>query len=239
MRRLTVLVLWLCASMPTGAAAAPPESRQPGDSRARSTSPWLRSTWKAISSRSPRTEEKPCYCRRWTRRVARPASSLIMTLESDATVDMTIPPWGSIHADWSHLISFKSRAAMMKIHSLALTVALTVSPALAAAQTSHGGHSGHSTPAQTAQAQKAPSTQGYRQANETMHRNMDIQFSGDSDVDFVRSMIPHHQGAIDMAKVALQHAKDEQIRKWATDVIREQEREIAEMQAWLKKKGVQ
>ena len=72
-----------------------------------------------------------------------------------------------------------------------------------------------------------------------MHRNMDIAFSGNADVDFVRSMIPHHQGAIDMAKVALQHAKDEQIRKLATDVIREQEREIAEMQAWLKKKGVQ
>ncbi|MEE1613522.1 DUF305 domain-containing protein [Microvirga sp. CF3016] len=67
---------------------------------------------------------------------------------------------------------------------------------------------------------------------------MDIPFSGDPDVDFVRSMIPHHQGAIDMAKVALQHSKDEQIQRWATDVIREQEREIAEMQAWLRKKGV-
>ncbi|MFL5163607.1 MAG: DUF305 domain-containing protein [Microvirga sp.] len=123
----------------------------------------------------------------------------------------------------------------MRTRSVVLAAALTALPALAWAQGAHGGHSGHSTPAQTP---SAPSTQGYRQANETMHRNMDITFSGDSDVDFVRGMIPHHQGAIDMAKVALQHTKDEQIRKWATEVIREQEREIAEMQTWLKKKGV-
>jgi uncharacterized protein (DUF305 family) len=126
----------------------------------------------------------------------------------------------------------------MRTRSLVLAAALTALPALAWAQGAHGGHSGHSTPAQTAQTPSAPSTQGYRQANETMHRNMDITFSGDSDVDFVRSMIPHHQGAIDMAKVALQHTSDEQIRKWATEVIRKQDREIAEMQTWLKKKGV-
>jgi uncharacterized protein (DUF305 family) len=46
-------------------------------------------------------------------------------------------------------------------------------------------------------------------------------------------MIPHHQGAIDMAKVVLEHGKDEKARKWATDIIREQEREIGEMQEWL------
>jgi len=124
----------------------------------------------------------------------------------------------------------------MKFSHFVLFAAFAVQPGLSWAQ---GGHSGHSMPAQTAQTPNASATQGYRQANEAMHRNMDIAFSGDADVDFVRSMIPHHQGAIDMAKVALQHAKDEQVRKWATDVIREQEREIAEMQGWLRKKGVQ
>jgi uncharacterized protein (DUF305 family) len=128
----------------------------------------------------------------------------------------------------------------MKTRFVALAAAIAVLPTLVLAQEAHhGGHSGHSTPAQTAQTPDSPATQGYRQANEKMHRDMNIPFSGNADVDFVRGMIPHHQGAIDMAKVALQHAKDEQIRKWATDVIREQEREIAEMQTWLKKKGVQ
>jgi uncharacterized protein (DUF305 family) len=128
----------------------------------------------------------------------------------------------------------------MKTRFVALAAAIAALPTLVLAQGAHhGGHSGHSTPAQTAQTPDSPATQGYRQANEKMHRDMNIPFSGNADVDFVRGMIPHHQGAIDMAKVALQHAKDEQIRKWATDVIREQEREIAEMQTWLKKKGVQ
>ena len=126
----------------------------------------------------------------------------------------------------------------MKTRTIVLIAMFAALPSLALAQgASHGGHSGHSTPAQTAQTPDTPATKGYREANARMHRDMDIKYSGDADVDFVRGMIPHHQGAIDMAKVALESAKDEQIRKWATDVIREQEREIAEMQAWLKKKG--
>ena len=68
---------------------------------------------------------------------------------------------------------------------------------------------------------------------------MDMPYAGDADVDFVRSMIPQHQAAVDMAKIVLQHGRDEQIRKLAAVVIREQEREIAAMQAWLRKRIAQ
>jgi uncharacterized protein (DUF305 family) len=124
---------------------------------------------------------------------------------------------------------------MMKFRYLMLATLIAALPSLALAQ-GHS-HGGHSTPMQTQSSSEAPSTKAYREANTKMHRDMDIAYSGDPDVDFVRGMIPHHQGAIDMAKVALENSKDEQIRKWATAVIREQEREIAEMQDWLKKKG--
>jgi uncharacterized protein (DUF305 family) len=82
----------------------------------------------------------------------------------------------------------------------------------------------------------SPATKAYIEATESMHGPMmeGIQAS-DPDVAFVRGMIPHHEGAIAMARVVLRYGKDPQTRKWAEDVIREQQREIEEMQAWLKK----
>jgi uncharacterized protein (DUF305 family) len=98
----------------------------------------------------------------------------------------------------------------------------------------HGGQ-----PAPGSSAQSTPpsaATKAYQDAAERMHAPMmeGIQAS-DPDVAFVRGMIPHHQAAIDMAKVVLQFGKDPQTRKLAEDVMREQQREIADMQEWLKK----
>lgn len=99
----------------------------------------------------------------------------------------------------------------------------------------HGSHSGHSTakPAATDSA----ATKAYRAANDKMHKDMDIAFTGDADADFARGMIPHHQGAIDMAKIVLQYGKDPEIRKLAEDVVRSQETEIKFMREWLAKRG--
>jgi len=61
-----------------------------------------------------------------------------------------------------------------------------------------------------------------------------IRHSGNADVDFVRLMLPHHQGAIDMAKVQLLHGKDPQMRRLAQEIVTDQQLEIELMQRWLK-----
>lgn len=100
-----------------------------------------------------------------------------------------------------------------------------------------GGHAQHGAGQAAAAAQPA-FTKAYVEAMDRMHEPMMAGVQApDADVAFVRGMIPHHQGAIDMARIVLAHGKDEQVRKWATDVIREQMREIGEMEAWLAKNG--
>ena len=82
-----------------------------------------------------------------------------------------------------------------------------------------------------------PAIQAYRAAAERMHRDMTIELSGNPDVDFARGMIPHHQGAIDMARVVLEHGQDPELKKLAQDIIAAQEREIAVLRSWLEKRG--
>lgn len=77
------------------------------------------------------------------------------------------------------------------------------------------------------------SVRAYQVAMSTMHKNMRAPLSGNPDIDFVRQMIPHHQGALDMAKIQLKYGHDDSLKKFNEWVIFAQEQEIAFMKTWL------
>ncbi len=68
-----------------------------------------------------------------------------------------------------------------------------------------------------------------------MHEGMNVTPTGNTDKDFVANMIPHHEGAVAMAKVELDSGKDPELRKLAQDIIAAQEKEIAFMKEWQKR----
>ncbi len=76
-------------------------------------------------------------------------------------------------------------------------------------------------------------------AMQAMMKSMMTPYTGDPDTDFVKGMIPHHQGAIDNAKIALKYAKDPAVLKLANEIVAAQEGEIAFMTDWLKRNGKQ
>lgn len=126
---------------------------------------------------------------------------------------------------------------MKRSKILAAAAALVVLGGAAVAQHSgHGSHSGHGAHAKPASSGNAVA-KAFQDVNDKMHRDMNIPFTGDADADFARGMIPHHQGAVDMARIVLQHGKDPEIRKLAEEVVKTQEAEIRMMREWLARRG--
>jgi len=106
--------------------------------------------------------------------------------------------------------------------------------AVAEAMHDHGSMSGKEMGSTKPGPKDDASTRDFKAADMAMMRDMDVAYTGNPDVDFRTHMIPHHKGAVAMAKVALTHAKDASTKAMAQRIIDDQEKEIGEMEAWLR-----
>lgn len=122
----------------------------------------------------------------------------------------------------------------MKTSSIVAALTLLVFPMAAVAQ-EHGMSHDMKPAGATTAAPASDAAKAFEAANMKMHKDMTIEFTGNADVDFARGMIPHHQGAIDMAQVLLKFGKDPELRKLAEGIVKAQETEIAFMKSWLDK----
>jgi uncharacterized protein (DUF305 family) len=82
----------------------------------------------------------------------------------------------------------------------------------------------------------APSDRGTSHHTSSDPGRMEMANTGDPDSDFLRAMIPHHQGAIDMARQELAAGTDPKVRQLAKEVIAAQQAEISQMEAWLEER---
>ena len=94
------------------------------------------------------------------------------------------------------------------------------------AQSPHAGH-----------APASEADQALMTAMDRMGEAMKAPMTGDPDRDFAAMMIPHHQGAIDMAEIQLRWGKDPELKAMARKIIDDQRAEIRTLEAWLAAKG--
>lgn len=133
----------------------------------------------------------------------------------------------------------------MKTLALALCAA-TVLAGGAAAQTSpHQGHanmpqggiSGMRMSPEMMAMHGGPAGPETHQAMMRMHQAMMAVNERDPGRAWAAMMIPHHQGALDTARITLRHTQDRELRRIAEETIRSQGREITRLRAWLQRHG--
>lgn len=74
----------------------------------------------------------------------------------------------------------------------------------------------------------------YKAAMDKMQKSMAQPMMGMPDHDFAMMMLPHHVGAVDMARIELKYGTDPKLRKMAEQIVKGQQKEIQELQTWLK-----
>ena len=90
-------------------------------------------------------------------------------------------------------------------------------------------------PMTTSDTNVTPSTKAFTAADDKMMMDMNRPMTGNADQDFVAGMLPHHGGAVEMARVEIQYGKDPEMLRLAHGIVAAQEKEIAQMKAWQKK----
>ena len=111
----------------------------------------------------------------------------------------------------------------MKKILLALSI-VVLSTVFALSSAHHGDHKNHG---------DVP----FKKSMDKMHKEMMIKSSGNIDIDFLKGMIPHHQGAIDMSEELIKKTKDPELKALAEKIIKDQKAEIKQMQEMLKVKN--
>lgn len=119
---------------------------------------------------------------------------------------------------------------------------IAVLPALAedkpASAHEHMNHDAAAAPVAAKDGQPlSEASKAFEAAMHKMHQDMMVPYTNDVDADFVRGMIPHHQGAIDQAEILLKYSKNPRLRRLAGGIIAAQRREIRFMVNWLKEHG--
>jgi uncharacterized protein (DUF305 family) len=118
---------------------------------------------------------------------------------------------------------------------IVVTAAISIHGAPLLAQTS--GHQGKQGMMQHGMMMKNTPANPYAEAEMRMSHKMMEAAGSDATETWMRKMIEHHRGAIEMSKILLAKSSDAQAKAQAQKAITEQERSIAELQDWLKRQG--
>jgi uncharacterized protein (DUF305 family) len=149
--------------------------------------------------------------------------TLYLTVMASFTLDIFIPISGEV-----------MKFPKVLLTALAFACAASFSPAFAQTAAGSASMAGMNMSAGQQEKGNSTSTSAFQAADHSMMTGMsDVQYTGNADRDFVAHMIPHHQGAVAMAKVELKYGKDEKLRALARQIIASQNKEITFMKQWL------